>query len=140
MRTDDSLGSLVARILDGIDDGSLGVGFREPIRRGSASGYVSVVEDLEEEGSLLLMVSLTVMRVPGGRETEFFRRLLELNGTFQGRSTFSVDESDVVWLSAGRLMEDLDPSEIIDLILWTSEHADHLDDVLLQEFGYEHKL
>ena len=30
--------------------------------------------------------------------------------------------------------------EIIDLILWTSEQADDYDDVLLEEFGYEHQL
>jgi len=38
-------------------------------------------------------------------------------------------------LTAGRPVADLDPGELIDLILWTSEYADQLDDVLLGEFG-----
>ena len=135
-----SLGDLVGRILDGVDGETLRVGFREEIQRGSASGSISVIEDREEEGSLLLRVALTVMKVPRDVEREFYHRLLQLNGTFQGRAAFSVDEDRVVWLTAGRPIEDLDPSEIIDLILWTSEQADYFDDVLLEEFGYEHRL
>lgn len=130
----------MSRILQGIGSGTLDVGFREPIRRGSASGYVSVTGDAEEQDNLLLRVSLTIMKVAPGRERNLYRRLLELNRTFQGRASFSVDDDDIVWLTAGRPVEDLDPSEIIDLILWTSEQADRFDDILLEEFGYEHRL
>ena len=80
-----SLGDLVGRILDGVDGGTLRVGFREEIQRGSASGSISVIEDREEEGSLLLRVALTVMKVPRDVEREFYHRLLQLNGTFQVR-------------------------------------------------------
>ena len=136
----DSVGSLVARILHGIKDGSLDVGFHEPFRRGSASGYVTVVEDAEEQDNLLLRVSLSIMRVPERREAELYRRLLELNMGLQGRACFSVDSADVIWLTAGRPLEDLDASEVLDLVLWTAERADSLDDLLIGEFGHEHRL
>ena len=56
-------------------------------------------------------------------------RLLGLNHDFLGRAAFSVAKGGIVFLTAGRPVEDLDPGEIIDLILWTSEQADHFDDV-----------
>ncbi len=34
----------------------------------------------------------------------------------------------------------MDPSELVDLILWTSEQADYFDDELLEEFGRENDL
>ncbi len=70
------------------------------------------------------MVRLSIMGIPEDREA-CFRRLLELR---------------VRRPASGRPVEDLDPGEIIDLILWTSEKADHYDDILLEEFGYEHEL
>ena len=80
------------------------------------------------------------MRVPPAARGEFTDRLLSLNNDFFGRAAFSVAEEGIVFLTAGRPVEDLDPGEIIDLILWTSEQADHFDDVLLSQFGYEHAL
>jgi hypothetical protein len=135
-----SLLGLVERILERIEDGTLREDFQEPIQRGSASGYVGVVREDEEHDSLLLVVRLGIMKVPTGAEEGFFGRLLGLNHEFQGRAAFSVREDGTVCLTAGRPVEDLDPGEIIDLILWTSEQADDYDDILLTEFGYEFQL
>lgn len=135
----DSLGGLVTRILDGLASDTLVLGFREPIKRGSASGAVTIVEDSEDPGTLLLEITLAIMTVPEDA-APFYRRLLELNHGFKGRAAFSVDSSDQVWLTSGRPLRDLDPGEVIDLLLWTSEQADHFDDLLLTEFGYEYKL
>lgn len=140
MTSVDPVGGLVARILHGIQDGTLDVGFHEPFRRGSASGYVTVVEDAEEQDDLLLRVSLSIMKVAERREVELYRRLLELNQGLQGRASFSVDSDNVIWLTAGRPLEDLDASEVLDLVLWTAERADDLDDILIGEFGHEHRL
>jgi len=140
MTTIDSMGGLVARILHGIENETLAVGFNEPFSRGSASGYVTVVEDAEEQDNLLLRVSLSIMKVPERGRTELYRRLLELNQGLQGRASFSVDPDNVIWLTAGRPLEDLDPGEVLDLVLWTAEKADGLDDLLISEFGHEHKL
>ncbi len=135
-----SLMVLVERILDHLEHGTLAVGFEEPIQRGSASGFAGVVRQSEGPEGLVLVVRLSIMRVPVDHGEAFMDRLLGLNHDFLGRAAFSVARDGVVFLTAGRPVEDLDPGEIIDLILWTSEQADHLDDVLLTEFGYEHSL
>ena len=135
-----SLMALVERILDHLEHGTLEVGFEEPIQRGAASGFVGVVRQSDGPEGLVLVVRLSVMRVPSDHHEKFMSRLLDLNHEFLGRASFSVAEDGVVFLTAGRPVEDLDPGEIIDLLLWTSEQADHFDDVLLSEFGYEHAL
>ena len=132
--------ALVERILDHLEHDTLAVGFEEPIQRGSASGFVGVVRQSEGPEGLVLVVRLSIMRVPEGQKQIFTERLLALNHEFLGRAAFSVAKGGIVFLTAGRPVEDLDPGEIIDLILWTSEQADHFDDVLLTEFGYEHAL
>ena len=134
-----SLMDLVARILDGLEDGTLVAGFEEPIERGSATGSVRVVQDPEHPESLVV-VRLSLMRVPETAAAPFYQRLLELNHASLGRAAFSVDADGVVCLTAGRPVADLDPGELIDLVLWTSEYADDLDDQLLAEFGSENAL
>ena len=134
-----SLMDLVARILDGLEDGTLIAGFEEPIERGSATGSVRVVKDSEHPESLVV-VSLSLMRVPESAGAAFYQRMLELNHASLGRAAFSIDGGGVVCLTAGRPVADLDPGELIDLVLWTSEYADDLDDQLLAEFGSENAL
>ena len=129
-----SLMGLVGRILDGLEDGTLVAGFEEPIERGSATGSVRVVDDPEHSESLVV-VRLALMRVPETAGAAFYERLLELNHASLGRAAFSLDGDGLVCLTAGRPVQDLDPGELIDLILWTSEYADDIDDELLAEFG-----
>ena len=133
-----SLMNLVDRILLGLEDGTLRAGFEEPIERGSATGSISVIEDPEHLESLVV-VRLALMRVPASAAA-FYERLLELNHASLGRAAFSIDAEGVVFLTAGRPVADLDPDELIDLILWTAEYADDLDDKLLAEFGSEYAL
>ena len=134
-----SLMDLVDRILDGLEDGTLVAGFEEPIERGSATGSVRVVKDSEHDETLVV-VRLSLMRVPETAGDAFYRRMLELNHASLGRAAFSIDADGVVFLTAGRPVADLDPDELIDLVLWTSEYADDLDDQLLAEFGSENAL
>lgn len=134
-----SLMDLVERILDGLEDGTLVAGFEAPIERGSATGSVRVVKEPGQPESLVV-VRLSLMRVPESAGAAFFERLLELNHASLGRAAFSVDADGVVCLTAGRPVEDLDSGELIDLILWTSQYADDLDDKLLAEFGSENSL
>ena len=134
-----SLMDLVDRILDGLEDETLVDGFEEPIERGSATGSVRVVNDPEHAESLVV-VRLSIMKVPETADAAFYERLLELNHASLGRAAFSIDGDGLVYLTAGRPVEDLDPGEFIDLILWTSEYADDLDDELLAEFGSENAL
>ncbi len=134
-----SLMDLVDRILDGLEDGTLDAGFEEPIERGSATGSVRVMKDPEHPESLVV-VRLSLMRVPKTAGAAFYERLLELNHASLGRAAFSIHGDGLVYLTAGRPVEDLDEGELIDLILWTSEYADDLDDELLAEFGRENAL
>ena len=134
-----SLMDLVDRILDDLEDGTLDAGFEEPIERGSAAGSVRVVNDPEHLESLVV-VRLSIMRVPETAGAAFYERLLELNHASLGRAAFSIDGDGLVYLTAGRPVEDLDEGELIDLILWTSEYADDLDDELIAEFGSENAL
>lgn len=128
---------LVERVVGHLEAGSLQPGFMEPIQRGSASGFVMAVP--AEAGGVLdlvLVVRLEIMTAPDGAlRTAFMERLLELNHGFLGRASFSIDPDGKVALTAGRPVEDLDPGEILDLILWTSEQADLYDDELIEEFG-----
>jgi hypothetical protein len=134
-----SLMELVDRILDGLEDGTLAAGFEEPLQRGSATGSVCVVKDPEHH-EILVVVRLSLMTVPETATAAFYERLLELNHASLGRAAFSIDADGVVFLTAGRPVSDLDPGELIDLILWTSEYADELDDELIAEFGSENAL
>ncbi len=135
-----SLMGLVERIIEHIEDGTLAAGFEEKIQRGSASGSVCVVRDRDDPDGLVLVVRLALMRVPEDDPGPLCSRLLDLNHGLHGRASFSVHDDGLVYLTSGRPIEDLDPGEVIDLLLWTSEQADHFDDVLLAEFGHEHTL
>ena len=134
-----SLMGLVERIIEHVEDGTLMMGFEERIQRGSASGLACVVGDRGDPEGLLLVVRLAIMRCPSDAPTALYDRMLRLNHELRGRMAFSVNDG-VVYLTAGRPVQDLDPGEIIDLILHTSEQADHYDDVLLSEFGWKYEL
>jgi hypothetical protein len=127
----DALMELVGRILSPEADLS---GFREPIRRGSAQGFISVEADAEEPGAHLLVVRLGIIPVPETRREALHDHLLRLNHALRGRASFSISDG-FVYLTAGRPMEDLDPGEILDLVLWTAGQADHFDDELMEAFG-----
>ncbi len=133
-----SLLELAGRIVDELGDWKTAVGFREPLRRGSAVGYVSIEPTPDEPDELLLVVRLRVMELPGaerGTREALFTELLNLNHAFRGRASFSLSDDGVVSLTAGRPLTDLDPGEVLDLILWTSEQADAYDDDLMERYG-----
>ena len=129
-----SLMGLVTDLISLLDEGSLSAGFSEPLVRGSARGDVSVIRDAQDPQSLIVVVRLEIMPVPAANQERFFRRLLTLNHGFHGRASFCVGDAHMVYLTAGRPVHDLDPGELVDLILWTSQQADHYDDVLQNEF------
>ncbi|MBW3535317.1 MAG: YbjN domain-containing protein [Gemmatimonadetes bacterium] len=132
-----ALGELVGRLLDRLEDGASLEAFQEPLRRGSAAGHVSIVPDEHEPGAYVMRVRLKIMAVPtGAARGAFTDRLLALNHGFGGRAAFSVDDG-VAWLTSANPVAHLDPSDLIDLLLWTAAQADHYDDILLDEFGHE---
>ena len=137
MTTTSSLAQVLSDLLDHLEAGTLRIGVTAPIQRGSATGSVLVVPDPRDPGREIVEVRLVVMRVPENRTEDLLSRLLILNATFHGRAAFAIDDHDVVTLIAGRSTLDLDPGELVDLVLWTAEQADYFDDILLTEFGYE---
>ncbi len=135
-----SLLTVVSSLIERLESGSLTAGYQVSIRRGSAQGTVAVVPSPEDSVVPLLVVTLEIMRTPIEARDQFLTRLLELNGSLMGRASFSITPDGVVHLQAGRPIEDLDAGELIDLIVWTSDQADRLDDLLLEEFGREHDI
>ena len=133
-----ALALTLSELLDLLESGALKTGVRMPIQRGSATGFVLVLPDPRDPAREVLEVRLTIMEAPEKRAEDLMRRLLELNGTFHGRAAFAITEDGTVILVAGRSTQDLDPGELVDLVLWTAEQADYFDDILLTEFGYEH--
>lgn len=131
----DSLMDVVQELVSGLDDGRLGVGYHRPVERGSAHGSVAVVADPEDPGEALLVVRLGIMSAPRRSLKRFLATLLELNHRFRGRAAFSLDDLGMVYLTAGRPIRDLDEGEIVDLLLWTSQQADHYDDLLIEAFA-----
>lgn len=133
--TTHSLMGLVRDLIPRLADGTLRDGFEQPVRRGSARGTVAVVSDPHDHGTLIMVVRMQIMPVPAADRPRLFRTLLELNARLKGRASFSIDDDAVVQLVAGRPLDDMDPGELVDLILWTSERADHYDDLLRREFA-----
>lgn len=106
-----------------------------PIQRGSATGFVVVIPDPRDPSHEIVEVRLTIMPLPHDRAADLLKRLLELNATLHGRAAFALTDDGLVVLTAGRSTQDLDPGELVDVVLWTAEQADYFDDVLLAEFG-----
>lgn len=129
-----SLLTLARDLVEALETGDLREGFHRPIQRGSAQGSVHVIREGSEDASLLV-VRLCIMPAPTKDLQRFLATLLELNHRFHGRAAFSLDDLGMVHLTAGRPVADLDEGEVLDLLLWTSEQADHYDDILMEAFA-----
>lgn len=105
------------------------------IAAGSVSGFIFLIEDQANPQSSSIVIGFPVMKIPAEKVLPFYRRLLEYNYVLSGRAAFAINDSNLVILHAGRLILDLDASELRDLILRTASIADHYDDILLNEFG-----
>lgn len=136
MPNEPSLAALISRLLDWLQSGELHRGFDGALTRGSAQGTVSVAPT-ERSETRLLRVALDIMRSPTEESHLLWKRLLEMNAELKGRAAFLLRSDGMVCLEAGRPLDELDAGELIDLIVWTADKADDLDDVLLDEFGRE---
>jgi len=95
---------------------------------------VRVDVDPSDPSQLTIVVRIEICPAPRANLEVFLATLLELNHDLHGRAAFSLDDRAVVYLTAGRHIANLDEDEVVDLILWTSEQADHWDDVLMESF------
>ena len=133
----ESLTSAAFELVDRFESGQLTPGFVTRVRRGSSHGVVEVVRDPWGSPSNLLAIRLAIMRPPEEDRGQFFRTLAEMNAGFLGRAAFSLGRDGIVWLSAAHPLDDLEADEMLDLVLWTANMADEVDDQLLDEFGRE---
>ena len=129
-----SLMALAQDLVKALEEGTLREGFHRPIQRGSAHGSGHVIRESAQEPHLLV-VRLSIMPAPRSDLQRFLATLLELNHRFHGRAAFSLDDLGMVYLTSGRPVADLDEGEVLDLLLWTSEQADHYDDILMEAFA-----
>ncbi len=98
--------------------------------KGSATVGINVIE----EHSLILLLS-KIMKVPEKRETEYFRKLLELNYSATSNAAFALDkETDTIYLRASRSVSGLDYEEFEEMLHSVATVADEWDDKLISEF------
>jgi len=107
------------------------------LKRGSATIQiillsVPVGENIFRE---FIQVASPIMIVPKGKETEFYRRLLELNDVKLGIKFSIQKNTDQVWALAERDLIGMGYSELTTLLEDLGFWADELDDVLKNEFG-----
>ena len=133
----ESLTEAAFELVDRMESGRLPAGFSTRVSRGSSHGLVEVIEDPWSPSTNLLSVRMAIMNAPRSGEERFWRTLAELNNRLLGRASFALGVDGVVWLMSSHPILDLDPGEMLDLILWTANMADEIDDQLLDEFGRE---
>lgn len=105
------------------------------LMKGSAQIFVFLQPgDPEDEfGTLQVVAPVITLPDPSG-QLPLFRHLLETNAREIAGAAFGV-RGDTVVLVAGRRTEDLDHSEVKDLILRLGYYADLYDDALATQFG-----
>lgn len=103
------------------------------LMRGSASVLVTVVHRVEQKAVFLRVASPVL--VPGEANREgLYKRLLELNAGGLSNAAFGLLGDKVVAVSE-RPAENLDASEVEQIIRHLSAVADTYDDRLVKEFG-----
>jgi len=114
------------------DDGSLGWG----LMRGSAQVYIFIRPGPEEEEFSSIQVVSPLMRVPEVEtvRTSLYRHLLNLNAQEITGAAFGIKDDTVVIIT-DRSTQDLDRSEVKDMILRVGYFADMYDDALVTQFG-----
>jgi hypothetical protein len=114
------------------EDGSLAWG----MMRGSAQVYIFVRPGAEEDDYNSIQVVSPVMRIPENDSIRLmlYKHLLTLNTQEITGAGFGIKDDTVV-IIADRSTEDLDHSEVKDMILRVGFFADHYDDALVTQYG-----
>ena len=110
------------------------------VHYGSIMGYVAILGAEAADADPVLQVKFRIMHAPQSGGEELFRSLLHLNHEMADVAAFSIDEQNIIWLGAGRFVEDLSESELREVIGQTAQLADRYDDRLLEAFGKGLKL
>lgn len=114
------------------DDDSVAWG----LMRGSAQVFIFVKPADEGDSFETIQIVAPVMKIPdsGGNVTALYQRLLELNAQELTGVAFGL-KGDTVVITTDRSTEDLDRSEVKEMILRVGYFADLYDDALVNQFG-----
>lgn len=107
------------------------------VHRGTVTGYIAILGADQEEADPFLHVKFRVAQVPQRGREALLSALLRINHELGNFAAFSVDESGVAWLGAGRFVADVEGPELLELITQTARLADRYDDELIETFGRE---
>jgi hypothetical protein len=106
------------------------------VHHGSTMGYVAILGADVADADPVLQVKFRIIRAPTEGGEELFRTLLQLNHEMADVAAFSIDEQDIVWLGAGRFVEDMNSEvELREVIGQTAQLADRYDGKLIEAFG-----
>lgn len=103
---------------------------------GSASVTIMVVGESDTDPMPGVAVSALIMSALVQNPLALYRKLLELNNVLGGSLAFSIDSTNLVWLTGGRFAGTIQSvDDLKKLILIVSQNADKYDDELIAEFG-----
>jgi len=107
------------------------------LKRGSAHIDVMLLEVPVGEGVIreFIQVASPIIKVPKGKELQFYRRLLELNDVKLGVKLSIQKDTDQVWALAERDLIGIEYSEMVTVMEDLGFWADQFDDLLTSEFG-----
>jgi hypothetical protein len=105
------------------------------VHHGSSMGYIAILGAGTPGADPVLQIKFRLLRAPKEGGEELFRTLLGLNHDMADVAAFSIDNQDIIWLGAGRFVEDLTEGELREVIGQTAQLADRYDDKLIQAFG-----
>jgi hypothetical protein len=101
--------------------------------RGSANIEVFVQE--VDGGREFLRIFSPLMKVPQGKETQFYRTLLDTNDNCLGVKISTMEGTDQVYVTFERDITGIDYDELKTCIADLEWWADELDDRLINQFG-----
>ncbi len=85
-------------------------------------------------GSAIVAIAPLFRTLPAGKETAFFKKLLEHNAHMGGMASFAIQPDGWVVLHAGRALKGIDGQELATMIAAVGKFADLYDDQLIAEF------
>ncbi|MEJ7602809.1 MAG: hypothetical protein WKG01_33285 [Kofleriaceae bacterium] len=85
-------------------------------------------------GSAIVATAPLFRSVPRGKESVFYRKLLEYNAHMGGMASFAIQPDGWVVLHAGRALKGVDGHEFATMIAAVGKFADQFDDQLIAEF------
>lgn len=106
------------------------------LKRGSVDIQIMLLSVPVGEGVIreFVQVASPIMKVPAGKELNFYKRLLELNDVKLGVKLSLQKDTDQAWALFERDLIGLDYSELVTILEDLGYWADEFDDMLKKEF------